>query len=373
MTTTPLSDLWHRAGRAARDNRKRLLALYGVLLTGPTLVLGALLHRAVSGEADLPGLRRPIAYVLSPLASAWREDADVAFLGYLLLQALLLCLLWGIYGGAVTRMAAVHLAAGRKEDPREALAFARSHWRAFAGAPAAFAAGAIAPCLVAILLASLGRLPAPWGGLLLAVVVVVAALLVLGALVVGSVGVLAGFLAGPAVACEDSDAFDGVSRAFEHVAAGPPRLLGVRLAFLGGVLLGTAWRGLKVALAIVLLLAVLRVGAGEAAFERIFAVLQAGGRPPDAERLGAGFADEVAAAALALVAGGLVALWAADLVSRVLCARVGAYLWLRQRVDGVPADVLRTVPPPRERLDAESAGFVEVARIAPHGPSRGAR
>jgi hypothetical protein len=57
----------------------------------------------------------------------------------------------------------------------------------------------------------------------------------------------------------------------------------------------------------------------------------------------------------------------------VLCARVGAYLHLRSRVDGVPTDVLRTAPPPSGRLDAEAAGFVEVARVAPAGPARGAR
>jgi hypothetical protein len=105
----------------------------------------------------------------------------------------------------------------------------------------------------------------------------------------------------------------------------------------------------------------------------VSAVLQAVGRPEDADRLGVGAGDVAAAAALALVCGALAAAWAADAATRVLCARVGAYLHLRARIDGVPTDVVRTAPPAAARLDAEAAGFVEVSRVAPAGPSRGAR
>jgi hypothetical protein len=58
-----------------------------------------------------------------------------------------------------------------------------------------------------------------------------------------------------------------------------------------------------------------------------------------------------------------VALWVADAVTRVLCARVGAFLALRQEIDRVPADRLRTAPVARGRVGAEEAGFVEVERI----------
>jgi hypothetical protein len=59
-------------------------------------------------------------------------------------------------------------------------------------------------------------------------------------------------------------------------------------------------------------------------------------------------------------------------VTRVLCARVGAYLHLRERVDRVPAGTLRTAPADPGRLDAEQAGFVEVARVGETGPHRDA-
>ena len=125
MTTTPLLELWHRAGRAARDDRKRLLALYGVLLTPLALVLGSLAYRVLAWRGlALPGLARPIAYVLEPLRAAWLADADLDVLLYLLLQGLVVASLWGLFGGAISRMAAVHLATGRKEPAGDAMAFA---------------------------------------------------------------------------------------------------------------------------------------------------------------------------------------------------------------------------------------------------------
>src|SRR5438552_2434892 len=105
MTTTPLPELWHRAGRAARDDRKRLLALYGVLLTPLALVLGSLAFRLLAWRGlDGAGLLRPIGYVLEPARTAWLMDADLDLLLYLLLQGLVLASLWGLFGGAISRM-----------------------------------------------------------------------------------------------------------------------------------------------------------------------------------------------------------------------------------------------------------------------------
>lgn len=73
--------------------------------------------------------------------------------------------------------------------------------------------------------------------------------------------------------------------------------------------------------------------------------------------------DLVPALSLAAVAAGLAALWLADLASRVLTGRVGAYLYLRQEIDRVPTDALRTAPAAPGWKDAEAAGFVEVTRI----------
>jgi hypothetical protein len=371
MTTTTLADLWHRSGRAARDDRKRLIALLGVFLTPPVWVLGSFLVRLLtSAPLDLGGMRRPLGYALAPLHDAWMEDADLLVLLYLFVQSLSTAALWGWFGGAISRMAAVHVATDRREPGAAAFRFSRRHWRAFAGAKAVLWAGVLVPAAGAVLAAMLARLPGIAGGLLSPVAIVVAAALALVSVVVASVFAAAGFLSTPTVASEDSDAFDAVSRVFGYAAAGMPRLVLVRAAFFGGVLLGTTWRALRTVGAVVLGAVLFRAGAGDAAVERVRGVLAAF-QDGTARPAGTTFLDVVAAATVVVVVGGLFALWAADLVTRILCARVGAYLYLRERVDRVPASTLRTAPADPGRLDAEQAGFVEVARVGEAGPRRG--
>ena len=360
MTPTPTSELWHRAGRAARDDRKRLIALYGVLLTPPSMVVASMAHRLAGGEGLAPAaLRRPIAYVLDPVRAGWMHDQALSVLLWLFLQALVLAALWGLFGGAIARLAAVDVSTGRRESGGSGLAFARRHWRGFAGARAALWAAPLLPLAGAILLATTGRLGGLVGGLAFPVAAVVAAVLVLVTVVAGSLTCAAGFLAAPTIACEDSDAFDAVSRVFGYAAAGLPRLVGVRLLFLGGVLLGAGWRCLRAAGTLAVGALALEAGAGSDRVDRMLAALGAVGHGGP----GPALADLVPALALALFAGALVAWWLADLVTRVVCGRVGAYLALRQAVDRVPTDRLRTAGSAEGRVNAEAAGFVEVARI----------
>lgn len=358
MTTT-LADLWHRSGRAARDDRKRLLCLYAVLATPPTLLLAGIVSRLLTGaDLALGALRRPVAYVFAPVGDAWMHDDVLGALLFVLVAAVFLAVPWGILGGAVARLAAVDLAAGRRESPRDALAFARRHARGFVGAKAALWAAALAPAALAMLAALLARLPGALGTVGSVVAVVVVPALALAAVVAGSLGALAAWVAGPTIAAEDSDAFDAVSRVYSYSAAGLPRLLGVRLVFLGGVLLGASWRLLRtVATALVAGIA-LQAGAGRERFDGWLAALGSFGSGRSVP-----VGDLLPALLLAAVAAGLAGLWLADLAARVICGRVGAYLWLRQRIDRVPTDRLRTSPAGPVFQDAESAGFVEVARI----------
>lgn len=370
MTSTEpgLSALWHRTGRAARDDRKRLVALYGVLVTPLALVLGALVFRLIDGgDLALGALRRPIAYVIAPLHDAWMADRDLSALLFLFVEGAALSAVWGLFGGAVSRMAAVHLATDRREPAPAALAFARRHFRGFAGARAALWASLLLPLAAAILVCTAGRLSGFAGTVLFPLAIALAGVLVLVAVVGGSLAAVAGFLTSPTIACEDSDAFDAVSRVYGYATAGLPRLVGVRLLFLGGVLIGATWRLLRTAAIVFLLGVVIQAGAGPAALRRLTDVLWnlgAGGAAPDVGTV-------LAASTLALVVGGLAALWLADLVTRVLCARVGAYLALRRAVDRVPFSALRTAGTDKGRLDAEAAGFVEVDRVGHDaGPSR---
>lgn len=352
-------DLWHRAGRAARDDRKRVLALYAVLATLPALVAASVVSRLLVGrDLAFATLRRPVAYVLDPVRDAWMHDDGLELLLAVLVGAVALALPWGVFGGAIARLAAVDLATGRRESPRDALRFARRHARGFVGARATLWAGALVPAAGAFLLALAARVDGPAGGALGVVAVVGATALALVAVVAGSLGALSAWVAGPTIACEDSDAFDAVSRVFTYAAAGLPRLVGVRLLFLGGVLLGSLWRLARTVATALLAAGALQAGAGPERFGRWLAAVRGlGGGPAPA------LADLLPALALAGVAATLAALWLADLASRVVCGRVGAYLVLRHAVDRVPPDRLRTAPAGPAFADAEAAGYVEVARI----------
>lgn len=365
VATRRTVDLWHAAGRAARDDRKRLVALQGVLWSAPVLVLGSLcVHVIQHGmSAALAGLGQPFQLVLAPLKGAYLADADFALLGYVAWQVFLLVLLWGYFAGVVYRLAVVDLALAEKEEAKAASAFARRHWRGLVGARLAIWLAIVLPLAGAALLAMGGRLEGLFGGVLLAVAVVATAALALLAVVIATVNAAAGFLTGPTVAAEDSDAFDAVSRTFTYAAAGLPRLVGWRLLFFGGVLIGSGWRLLRTLLVLGIGLACLRLGAGAEPMDRALAVLDALGTPPDADRLGVGTADYLVAGAIALVVAGLVAMWLADLVARVICARASVYLLVRRATDGVGVSSLRTGPQPAGPQDAATAGFVEVGRI----------
>ncbi|HLL88176.1 MAG TPA: hypothetical protein VK324_02625 [Tepidisphaeraceae bacterium] len=133
-------------------------------------------------------------------------------------------LLWSVFGGAIARIAAVHVARDEKISVRQALRFSTGKVLSFFFAP-------VIPLLIVLALGALLAL----GGLLLYVPVVgpiaVGALLVLG-LAVGFVitlvvlGTIGGFnLMYPTVAVEGSDSFDAISRSFSYVFAKPWRML----------------------------------------------------------------------------------------------------------------------------------------------------
>ncbi len=312
-------------------------------------------------------MKQPAAYILAPLRGAYEADNDIALLGYVVLQMLLLLLVWSFYGGALYRMAAVGLTRREPADGESAMAFAARHWRAFVGARLVLWMGVILPLAVFIALASLGPWLGQWvgstvAGVLLALAILVgAALAVIAALLAGT-WFFGGFLQGPTIACEDSDAFDALSRTFGYAGAGMPRLLATRLWYLSGVLIGALWRLALTVLAISLGWACLAVAAPAAMLDRAQAILSAMGAPPDAARLGVTTGDYLVAAAIALVLFVLVARWLSDLIVRVVCGRTAAYLDLRHAIDGVDPSSLRTAPDATFQSAVE-AGFEEVVRV----------
>ena len=355
--------LWHAAGRAAVDSRKRLLALQGVALSGPALLLGSFLAGLLSLPARTTQLTRPVAYVLEPLQHAYAHDRDGALLLWVTFEALLLTLVWGWTGGALSRLAAVDLTGRGRERGPEALVFARRRLGALWGVPIFFGLAMLLPLVAAWLFSLLATLPGALGGVLAPLAIVGVVVLALVAVVGATLVAACAFLARPAVAVDDADLWDAVSRCVTYAWGGLPRLVAVRLWFFTGVLVGSGWRLVRTVLTALIAVWLLEHALGEARLGRLLSILGARGLPQDALRQGIGAFDLVAAGTLGLCGALLVALWLADLISRVACARVAAYLVLRRAVDRVSLSSLRTLPGETHSLTAEEAGFHEVTRV----------
>lgn len=142
---------------------------------------------------------------------------------YFLLYGLYFLTVWAIFGGAISRIAAVHVAREEKMSIRQALAFSSSKFLSFISAP-------IIPFLIVVVV-----------GLVIAVGGLVGNIPFLGPIFVGTLFFLAlaaGFvmtlvllgLAGgfnlmyPTIAVEGSDSFDAISRSFSYLYARPWRL-----------------------------------------------------------------------------------------------------------------------------------------------------
>jgi len=134
-------------------------------------------------------------------------------------------LIWSVFGGAISRIAAVHVARDEKISVRQALMFSVGKVLSFVFAP-------VIPVLivlgigVTIALASTVLLHIPWAGPILAGLFFFLALLggfIITLVILGTIG---GFnLMYPTVAVEGSDSFDAISRSFSYVFARPWRML----------------------------------------------------------------------------------------------------------------------------------------------------
>lgn len=169
-----------------------------------------------------------------PTAGVLRSLYNLAFVGpgwmlryhplfFLLLGAWFL-LMWAIFGGAIARITAIHVARDEKISIRQALRFSSSKLLSFVFAP-------LIPLGVFL---GTGLLIAA-GGLLMYIPalgpIVVGALfiipLLLGLLMtLAAVGTIGGInLMYPTIAVEGSDSFDAISRSFSYVYARPWRMI----------------------------------------------------------------------------------------------------------------------------------------------------
>jgi len=142
---------------------------------------------------------------------------------FFILIALLFLFAWSLFGGAISRIAAVHVARDEKISVRQAVNFSVGKFISFASAP-------VVPLLIFGLI-----------GLVVAVAGLLTNVNFLGPIIVGAAFILAllagllmtivllGTLGGinlmyPTIAVEGSDSFDAISRSFSYVYARPWRM-----------------------------------------------------------------------------------------------------------------------------------------------------
>jgi hypothetical protein len=142
---------------------------------------------------------------------------------YFFLFGIYFLILWAVFGGAICRIAAVHVARDEKLSVRSALVFSAGKFLSFLCAP-------IIPLLIVggigllVTLASLlGNIPG-LGPVIMGLTFILA--LIAGVLMtVVLLGLIGGFnLMYPTIAVEGSDSFDAISRAFSYLYARPWRL-----------------------------------------------------------------------------------------------------------------------------------------------------
>jgi hypothetical protein len=147
-----------------------------------------------------------------------------AHLIYAVFFAILFLIIWAIFGGAIARIAAVHVAREEKLSIRQALGFASGKFLSFVFAPVIPLAIIV---IVGIVVAIGGLLVnVPYIGEILVGIfffLALAAGFVMTLVALGTAGGLN--LMYPTVAVEGSDSFDAISRSFSYVYARPWRML----------------------------------------------------------------------------------------------------------------------------------------------------
>ena len=147
---------------------------------------------------------------------------------YFILFTLLFLTIWAIFGGAIARIAAVHVARDEKLSVRAALAFSLGKFLSFVSAPLIPLVIVLIVGLVPLLAGILSSLP--WGiGAFFNIIMGALFILVLAAgfvMTLVLLGTFGGFnLMYPTIAVEGSDSFDAISRSFSYVYARPWRML----------------------------------------------------------------------------------------------------------------------------------------------------
>jgi len=143
---------------------------------------------------------------------------------YASIYTLYLMFVWSIFGGAIARVAAVHVARDEKISVRQALRFSVSKFLSFFSAPlipSVIVAGIVLSLGVASLVGNVPFVGPIVVGALFFVAIIASFVVTL--ILIGTFGGLS--LMYPTIAVEGSDSFDAISRSFSYVYARPWRML----------------------------------------------------------------------------------------------------------------------------------------------------
>ena len=313
---------------------------------------------------------------------------------YFTLFGLWFLLIWSVFGGAICRIAAVHVARDEKLSVRSALVFSVGKFLSFLCAPL-IPLGLLVVIGLLTALASLVLTGITWLGIgpnLGAVVMGLGfflALLAGLAMAVLLVGLVGGFnLMYPTVAVEGSDSFDAISRSFSYLYARPWRLA-VYTAI--SVVYGSAcYLFVRLFIYLVLTLTYTFVGLGVVSHAHSTAPLlsalwpnpaTAGRLSYSVDPLGLTFLQDVAAGLIWFWVHLLIAVLGAFAISFYFSSNTIVYYLLRREVDATDMDDVYVDPADEDDLAEpdpaaepptpapRSAAAKAAAKELPDGPS----
>lgn len=165
----------------------------------------------------------PFHKILGPVILFLRSNPMQGKWWFLLLGLLYTLAVWGLFAGAITRIAAVQYARKEKLGIGEAIRFARAKYKSFLIAPLLPLAGILAMALI-MFLGSL-MIHIPWVGILLASILWFLPLIAGIIIVIMILAYIGWPIMYATISTEGSDSFDAISRSLAYVWQRPAHYL----------------------------------------------------------------------------------------------------------------------------------------------------
>jgi hypothetical protein len=169
---------------------------------------------------QIPVLIEPVVKFLAPVVYLFDADAGFYARVYLILVLLWTLAVWGFFGGAICRMAAVQFARNEKITLQEAVSFARERAVSYFTAPV-FPLAFVAFIVVCLVLFGFLELIPIVGDILIAGLLWPLVLVAGCVMAVVLVGLVGWPLMNATISTEASDSFDALSRSYSYVYQAP--------------------------------------------------------------------------------------------------------------------------------------------------------